>query len=454
MPTRPPNAQRGSSNDTAYNGSEGHIENGPSFEFDPRGIDNVQLVRSPVVTPPRPALGARFLSSLSNAQPAAAALSRKGSVLHSRAKSLAAFVPKLNTSNSSTPERTQAPNKIFGDLFNGESAPIRLGAPVSPTKEKEESEFVMEYTPTLTERPGDGRRRSTAQSIPAKSNSWFTRKPTFSTPSKLQPQDELASLNINASLFPNGPVDPLNPAAFNDLLLNATHLLQRMQTAYKEKTNFIASLQPELDAQREEVEEADIRSKHLKLQLEDMGRQAQEQGMAMQDMARQLAEEKVRGEEGEETARTVRLIRRSTTDSRDGDDEETPTRRRKRTSGGSASDSGFESDLESVFSGGSNVETPISPPSVSATSDYADSPSDLQQPKGRDALLTIQRRAAAGSTVPSNRSSISNKRLGSEGAAWATVEALRGENRALKMQVEQMEGTLQGCIDFVSGLDA
>ena len=446
------NQRPGTSRDTAYNGSEGFIDDIQPSTFDRNGNGDIRLAApAQAVTPPRPALGARLLSSLSNAQPAASALSRKGSVLHSRARSLAGFVPKLNTSSSPTPdrseksERVKAPNKIFGDLFNGESAPIRIGAPVSPTKEKEESEFIMDYRPNFTERPSAILRRrgtgdSAASTTPTQKSSWFSRKPTFSSASK-QTQDELATLNINVSLFPNGPTDPLNPAAFNDLLLNATNLLQRMQVAYKEKIDYIASIKPEIDAQREEVEEAETRSKHLKMQLEEMGRQSQQQETAMQEMALQLAEEKMKVQEAQEAARTVRLVRRS--DSREGDEEETPTRRRKRGSAGSASDSGFESDVDSVFSGNnSGAETPISPPSISASS--------MAGYDGKSWNLRQQKRSEGQPGRSGNNNA--GKRLGSEGAAWATVETLRSENQDLKVQMEEMQKTLQGCIDFVSAV--
>ncbi|KAK5166097.1 uncharacterized protein LTR77_008358 [Saxophila tyrrhenica] len=432
--------------DTAYNGSEGLINDLDSTPyFDGETLDD-SLPTAPArvaTTPARPAFGARLLSSLSNAQPAAAALGRKGSVLHSRAKSLAAYVPKLNTANTPSdapaPTRAQAPNRIFGDLFNGESAPIRLGAPISPTKEKEETEFVMEYTPTFTDRPTSMfTRRDTASSnrstppTQTRKASWFVRRSTATTPSKASqpPQDELANLNISSALFPNGPADPLSPASFNDLLLNATSLLDRMQIAYKEKCTYIASLQPELDAQREEVEEAETRSQHLKMQLEDMGRQAQERERAMQDLSKQLTEEKMWVQElRENSARTVRLVREESGE----DAERTPTRRGKRISASdAASDSGFESDLDSVFSAttsGGN-ETPASPARSLVAGDNA-SYWALKQPNGK-----------AGNT----------KRDG-DGPAWATVEALRNENQVLKGRMGEMEREMQGVIDFVGGLN-
>lgn len=360
-------------------------------------------------------------------------------MLHSRAKSLAAFVPKLNAGGQpATPERPQAPNRLFQSFFEGDSAPVRIGPPVSPTKEKEEIDFVMDYRPSFTERPRNtSRQQSNApstNSTPASTKtSWFGRKAAAATPTRqAATQDELATLNINSNLFPNGPTDPLNPASFNDLLINATNLLNRMQTAYREKVDYISSMQPEVDAQREEVEETETRNAHLKMQLEDLGQKAQEQEMAMQEMARQVQDAKIEAQESREAleaAKTIRVVRE--------DADNTPSRRRgKRTSAGSASasDSGFESDLDSVFSAGA-----ISP-------DERARMWELPQPKG-----TQQRRDF---TVRPGIAGANGKRMGSEGAAWATVEALRGENAELKGRMVEMQKTVDECIEFVGMLKA
>ncbi|TKA28964.1 hypothetical protein B0A50_03376 [Salinomyces thailandicus] len=443
---------------TAYNGSEGFIDDRSLASLDYLARDEVEgvAVPEPTKAAARPALGSRWLSTLSNnAQPAAAALSRKGSVLHSRAKSsLAGFsIPKLNNNSSNaerTPERQQQPNKIFGDLFNGESAPVHLGVPASPTKE--ESEFVMEYRPALTERPSGPRRRSTAQthqSTPSTSKtSWFSRKSNAPSPPSTHARDEILNLDINASLFPHGPVDTMSPHAYNDLLVNATTVLQRVQSAYKEKVNYISSVQPEIDAQKEEVEEAETRSRHLKMQLEDMSRKAEEQNQAMREMADQLSAAKLETSDAKEAVRaeqakaSVNLVRRTTNKSENGeagaaDDDVTP--RSKRRSGGSqASDSGFESDADyadSVVSG------PGSSPHMTLTAPAYDG-SDWQP---------LERPA------PSKQSSwndpgMNSKRTGGEGPSWATVQSLRGENRGLRRQIDEMQGALQGCLDFVNVL--
>ncbi|KAK3673590.1 hypothetical protein LTR78_006495 [Recurvomyces mirabilis] len=446
---------------TAYHGSQGHIDDRSllSLDLDRDGYDALQLPEpAKAATPTRPALSARLMSTWSNAQPAAAALSRKGSVLHSRAKSLAGFMPKLNASTTtSTPERFddgQQRQSVFSNLFSGESAPIRLGVPLSPTKEKEEMDFVMEYKSSFTERPTGPRRRSSAF-IPASTNttspstksSWFSRKSSVpASPPRIQEEaDELLTLNLNTALFPHGPADPLSPHAFNDLLLNATSLLTRMQTAYKDKVEYIASIQPEIDAQAEEAEEAETRAQHLKLQLEELSRKSEEQNQAMREMAAMLAEEKMRNVE----SRSVKLVRRGSAEQADEDD--TP-RRAKRSSGGSGSDSGFESDVDyadSVISGGGR-ETPT----MVLTPAYDGQEWDL----GTSALGYHGLRNETQASRPSMRdlpgtTIFSARRAGSggsgEGAAWDTVDALRGENKDLRRRVEGMEREMQGVIDLV-----
>lgn len=450
---------------TGYDGAQGLLDDSDCIEYTGHSLSNPDKA----YTPERQAIGSRLLSSLQNAQPTAAALSRSKTVLHSRAKSLAAFVPKLNpTAPSLSPSPEQrpqtaqqnSPNKFFGELFNGESAPVRLGIPPSsPLREKEEMEYIMEYRSGLTERPR--KRTSMLPHTPEKQKTgWFGRK--LASPSHQQQQqqspavanDDLANMNIMTSLFPNGQSDDLTPHAFNELLLNATSLLQRMQHAYKEKVDFIATMQPEMDVQREEVEEAEIRSRHLKLQLEDMGRRAQEQEKAMQELASQLSEERFRHQEARE--KEARKASRSfikpaplptNADETTDDDETTPRRRAaKRTSAGSTdgSDSGFESDLdrdsESRWS-----QDPLDPAAQRAV---LSAPSPVITP-------TKQRLGAGNTHAPHHSSNLRNsvtsmsKRLGSDGSAWAVMERLRGENVELRAQVAGMQRELQGCIELI-----
>ncbi|KAK3111112.1 hypothetical protein LTR53_013963 [Teratosphaeriaceae sp. CCFEE 6253] len=436
---------------TAYNGSQGQISNRTftPVDLDQDGYD-LQLPAPIKAAPPtRPALGARLLSTFSSAQPAAVALTRKGSVFHSRAKSLAGFVPKLTASPETAPEATQPRHSIFGrDLFSGESAPIRLGPPQSPVKE--ETEFIMEYRPTFTDRPGGGPpRRSTVQTsvhhasttTATAKTGWFGRKSIAPTTAPTRLQDDILATDITGSLFPNGPADPLSPHAFNDLLMNATSLLQRMQAAYKEKADRLATVQPDIDAQREEVEEAETRAAHLKLQLEDMSHKAQEQNEVTREMALQLAEERMKVMEAREAAarNSVKLVRRSM----DADDDDESPRRWKRGSADNASDSGFESDAEyaeSIASGG--CETP---PVMTLTPAYDGR--EWAPMAGKDRQVLSRRSPLSSSGTVAYSAQV----VGSERAAWATAEQLRSENVALRRQMEEMQVSLQGCIDLVGG---
>ncbi|EME82239.1 uncharacterized protein MYCFIDRAFT_215620 [Pseudocercospora fijiensis CIRAD86] len=462
---------------TAYHGAEGNLHPTPTVRFNNPPFEDIPLHdRDRTRTSPvREGLGSRLLPSLSNAQPTAAAIQRSASILHGRARSWAAYVPKLNTNTITSPEKQESlpkprpQSKIFGDLFNGESAPVQLGVPTSPTKEKEGTDFVMEYQPgNFTERPIDGRvrRHSTAKTptptpttppvtAANRKTSWFTRKPTLPAPAPApaaaKVEDEMLNLNIHACLFPHGPADPLSPHAFNDLLRNATDLLQRLQAAYKEKLDYIASIQPEVDAQKEEVDEARTRSHHLKMQLEDIGRKAEEQRQVNEELLIQLSQEKVKLQEAQEQAKTIRLVRRETAETEFDTDVDEMPHRRKRNSGGNASDSGFESDADTSSLFSSNIDHTIpaqyqqqqqqqqQQQRLVVTLDHQSQP-QVRYASSRDSRMSQQ--STAYSAINHNDSTLT---------AWTTVERLRNENRHLRTQMEEMQCNLQSCIDLVSG---
>lgn len=494
----------------------------PSIALDHTGFEDVELP-APTARNASPSqrdsLSARFLSTLSNAQPA---LARSSSVIHSRARSWATYVAKQNAqnanatdgsgnsnSNHSSPVKNktavspspvagtaapipppatdkplpQAPNKLFGDLFHGESAPVRLGMPATPINE--DAEMVLEYRSRFTERPQSrpSKRASLqVQPTPAPQSSrlsWFGRKASTPSPNPLPsptstPADEILTLNINNSLFPHGPADPLSPHAFNDLLLNATHLLQRMQDAYKEKCDFITSMQPEMDAQREEVEEAETRARHLKLQLEDMGRCNAEQIRINRELAEQLSIPRDVSPNPQQRTPTpaashLNADDHDTTPTPDNDLDDLP-RRRKRSSATSASDSGFESDADTTSSQRSIAgqiqqfpprRFPVSP-SPSNTSDprSAWKPASLSR---SPSILSTSSASSFSSAPRSNPMGPGGVRLvlnssavaaahSSEGGyanAVVTLEKLRLENRHLKCEVDALRGGLQGCIEFL-----
>lgn len=421
---------------TAYHGAAGIFDD---RDKDTAAFQSIRLNERTASTQPSTptTLGSRLLSGASS-------LARSGSTLHSRTRS---WVPKLNnnnntnhtpTSNNSTPERRQPSqgNKLFNDLFSGESAPVRLGVPTTPLDELEDSEFVMEHQTEFTPRPMSRRKTSAMSTSNSASKSgpksWFGRKEVQPAPPSSVP-DEILSININNALFPHGPADPLSPHAFNDLLLNATALLERLRIAYKLKVDFLESIRPEIEAQKEEVAEAQTRASHLKMQLEDLGQRAEEQKQVNLELVQQIAEEKVKSQE---VANTIRLVH---SDAQSGADDE--RRRGKRRSAGSAADSGFESDCESrdtdassVFSSG--VQTPVS----------------LHQPQVIVSPENIYDGSSWSITPTKHGYERVNTLAGGNGArgAWATVEQLRHENAGLRSEVESLRDGLQGVIDFVS----
>lgn len=313
---------------------------------------------------------------------------------------------------------------------------MRLGVPTTSLDDLEESEFVMEHHTEFTPRPMS-RRKTSSMSVSnsaskSASKSWFGRKETQPAPLTPLP-DEMLNININSSLFPHGPADPLSPHAFNDLLLNATALLERFQTAYKEKVDFLESIRPEMEAQKEEVAEAQTRADHLKMQLEDLGQRAEEQKQVNLELVQQIAEEKLKSQE---IADTIRLVRVNAA----GGGADVESRRGKRRSAGSTADSGFESDTDrdtdasSIFSSG--VQTPVSqhPPHVIVSSENMYDGSSWNVTPTKDAYDRV------------------NVVAGGNGArgAWATVEQLRHENAGLRSEVECLKNGMQGVIDFVS----
>lgn len=312
---------------------------------------------------------------------------------------------------------------------------MRLGVPTTSLDDLEDSEFVMEHRTEFTPRPMS-RRKTSAMSVSNYASkggpkSWFGRKETQPAPFPSVP-DEILSIDINSSLFPHGPADPLSPHAFNDLLLNATSLLERFQTAYREKVDFLESIRPEMEAQKEEVAEAQTRAEHLKMQLEDLGQRAEEQKQVNLELLQQIAEEKVRSQE---VANTIRLVR---SEVHGGAEDE--SRRGKRRSAGSAADSGFESDTDrdtdvsSVFSSG--IQTPVS----------------LHQPQVIVSPENMYDGSSWNITPTKSGYERVNAIAGANSArgAWATVEQLRHENAGLRSEVESLKNDMQGVIDFVS----
>jgi hypothetical protein len=310
--------------------------------------------------------------------------------------------------------------------------------------------------------------------------------------------DELYNLNIETALFPRSPSspslgsgsDPFSPAAYKNLQMNALGLLTKMQTAYREQATALRDLQAERSAQGDELEEAVTRAQHLKMQLEGMGRTAQEQEGAMKTLAEELAAERRARAKAEAAAaaaaggRTPSEGAASMVSEDLGVDED---RRRRRTSrrrkswkeGGGRPEEEEETDedesveSESVFS---RCRSPALPAqahlvSSSSASSAADGASVVGEGAGRNTHSNTAGGVGSVNATPKQKGGqqmnafqkilkgISGEEAGCRNCkgqdasvAWDTVGLLRDENRHLKTRVGELEVAVEGALDLVNGL--
>lgn len=317
--------------------------------------------------------------------------------------------------------------------------------------------------------------------------------------------DELLGLSVEEALFPTGTKDTFSPAAFKNLQTQATGLLTKMQTAYRQKAEALVDFQNNHEAEREEAEEAQMRAKHLKFQLEDMASKAAEQERRMQQLMEELAAERRARAELERGFNHLATTTKSSlpthrlspspggfqseagsTISEDlgVDAEEAFQKRKWRKSNGT--DTSFETDddamsfaeSESVFS------RPRSPSASTATTtrgvetgsvvDVAATIPTPQSMRGQPAQTPASKRASVASVASistNNRRSTQQMSTfqklmkgisGGEGCpnckgqdasvAWDTVGLLRDENKGLKQRVGELEDCLEGALDAVNGI--
>ncbi|KAI9786166.1 MAG: hypothetical protein M1839_007576 [Geoglossum umbratile] len=404
------------------------------------------------------------------------------------------FMPTL-TGDKNGEIKIEAKGGKLGSWFKGNSAPVNLRVPV-------EGPIEPQLTPPVPPMTGLQKKRSMGFSL-------FGSGSRASTVEPQSPQtpavDELFSLDIHSALFPTGSPDPFSPSAFKDLWLNAEGLLSRMQTAYKQRTMEVREVNALMSVQVDELEGAQTRARHLKMQLDDMAVKSLEQERAINELADELAKEKQRRREEEEEEeearkRSLSLVRRSEF-GRTPDEVEPEVTPRKRCSGGSgmtsASDSGFESECESstdsIFSAGYGTASPAgtmfssitgsaspdmekpmrfptgtSVPNLRRVSAYSEITPihipPIAQPKSafQKVFSSISSPPVAGSeaghpdadTTSRQSWGCSNCLGGRSAMAWGIVGNLRDENRGLKEKVGRLEGAVEACLDLVGGLTA
>lgn len=314
--------------------------------------------------------------------------------------------------------------------------------------------------------------------------SMFSR--TAPNPITEQEHEELLHMNIEEALFPPGSQtnckDSFSPAAFKNLQTQATGLLTKLQTAYRQKSQALSELEMEREADRDELEGAETRATHLKFQLEDMAHKAAAQEQRMKQLMEELAIERRSRSELEKSAFAKQRLSPGGLHSEAGstisedlevDDDEMRKRKWRKSNG---TDTSFETDDDSIsFEGDSVFSRPRSPSvSTTTTTRGVETGSIIDMPMTTPASVRgsmySAKRASVQSIQSNRRSQMSTfqklmKGISGDGTdgcrnckgqdasvAWDTVGLLRDENKNLKQRVGELEECLEGALDVVNGI--
>ncbi|KAK3302401.1 uncharacterized protein B0T15DRAFT_304155 [Chaetomium strumarium] len=286
--------------------------------------------------------------------------------------------------------------------------------------------------------------------------------------------EKLCNLDIEAALFPHGSPsdgDAFSPSAFKNLQMNAMGVLTKMQTAFREQTVVLRELQAEQSAQKDELEEAETRARHLKMQLEDMARKAQEHEQTIKLLMEELAaERKARAEEQLAAAARpppVPPSERASMISEDlgVDDDQRQRRMSHRKSWKSSpsceedtdEDENASAESESVFSRcrSPGLHLPDGPGTPHARNPTGGSVNVTPKQKSGQQLSAFQKifKGISGdSGENSGANGCANCRGQDASVAWNTVSLLRDENRHLKTRVGELEVAVEGALDLVNGI--
>jgi hypothetical protein len=417
--------------------------------------------------------------------------------LHSPTKSLASFIPSRGATESSA---SQPKIRALQNWFNGSSAPVKIG--VSPQSEASESASESESEPgeefysseeesedeedghgnmmtnlfsrgqsltrAASQSPTRSRVEDTPTPTPSKSQqptagskfAWLlsTQKnaaipPPVPSPVYHNPDDQLLNINFAQALFPHGPADPLAPSSFNDLLANAEALLSRYQTSYRLMSTALVDARSEQSAQEDELDEADTRVRHLKMQLETMAARANEQDEQMRKMMDDLAfERRARQEEEAARKRSLALVR-SQPVCEHAACSDSPRRRNRISNSEISVDSGFESECEtdaaSVFS--RNCMSPTGTDISSTVEQNSENTPKNKKPQAVERTSTYDKVRDGTVNLDKGGWGCANCEGGAQAAVWGRLAKEREENRFLRHRVEDLEETVEGALNIVSG---
>ncbi|KAF2263841.1 hypothetical protein CC78DRAFT_580959 [Lojkania enalia] len=399
-------------------------------------------------------------------------------------KSLASFIPsrKVLESTASQP-KFRAGAQAISNWFNGSSAPVNIGVTSKDylddeyDSEEDEGDETNKMMASIFNR-GSALPRSTevtsnppssvpAQTQPANTTSKFgwllsshknaTSAPPTSSPTYHNPDDELLNLDISQSLFPHGPVDPLAPSSFHDLISNAEALLNRYQKSYRQLSTTLSDAQAEQSAQDDELDEAETRVRHLKMQLETMASRANEQDEQMRRLMEELMfERRARQEEEAARKRSLALIRGP--NSPHALAEAQSPRRRPRASNSNVSvDSGFESECDSeaasIFSRANGATSPTDtiPSSAASDVDGSDSTPKGRRPQPLQRRSTYDKVRDGSINLEKGGWGCANCEGGAQAAVWGRLAKEREENSMLRRRVQSLEDAVEGALNVVDG---
>jgi hypothetical protein len=417
---------------------------------------------------------------------------------HSPTRSLASFIPSRSVIESTASQpKLSAGAKALQSWFNGASAPVSLGVAQPSSRQGEISDddndddydseedeqdhddnmiagifnrgpaLTRSNTATETTPKSSPPKLQTQNSTAANRFAWLlnTQKnasnpPPVPSPTYHNPSDELLNLNISQSLFPHGPVDPLAPSSFHDLLSNAESLLTRYQTSYRQLSTTVTDVQAEQAAQEDELDEADTRVRHLKMQLETMAARAAAQDEEMRKLMEELTfERRARQEEEAARLRSIALMRGPNGHRPAVANAQSPMRRSRLSNSDVSVDSGFESETESeaasIFSR-TNCMSPTDTNPSSTASLHSPDPNDFT-PKGNRQSRLVQPRSAHDRARDGSISSQQNGwgcascEGGPHASVWGRLAREREETNALRHRVEELEAAVEGALDVVDG---
>lgn len=471
--------------------------------YDPHGPVDHSLPDSPRLAHSRSLTGT-FLNNINRATNTLQQHTSRAS-FHSPTKSLASFIPSRSVIESTA---SQPKIRALQNWFNGASGQVNLGiGPRSRDDDSDEDPYDSEQDdydedgnmmsgifnrgPSFTRTSSDSGKQSQApaqpppQETPSTASNRFawllstqknaTVPASIPSPTYHNPSDELLNLNISQALFPHGPVDPLAPSSFNDLLASAESLISRYQTSYRKLSSALVDARAEQSAQDDELDEADTRIRHLKMQMETMAARAADQDEQMRRLMEDLMFEK-RAREEEEAARkrSLTLVRENAHSAHGNNEEEahSPRRRTTRISNSDVSvDSGFESECEtdaaSIFSkrGGddgctspthtdrSSIMTATTTTTTTSTSEDRDT-----TPKGKKPQTLLRKSAyersrdnPAAFYEEKTSWGCANCEGGSQASVWGRLSKEREENSVLRRRVGELEEAVDGALNIVDG---